>query len=510
MKRRSFLAATGITLAAPAVIIHRASAQSLGRGASFPFSVASGDPTSDAVVLWTKLGRSADDLTPLSQQSIEVEWIVATDRQLAKVVRRGIAIAAPEYGHSVHVDVTGLKSSHDYWYAFRLGGQMSPIGQTRTLPAAGENLSRFCFNVVSCQNWENGYFDAYNGMENDGAAFVLHLGDYIYEVSRGGGIRQHENNAFPRTLDDYRRRHALYKTDPALRRAHERMPFILTLDNHDALYDNTNDPVELRRRAAAYQAWYEFQPVRYAPILGSSLMQIHRGYDIGNLVRMTIPDTRQFRDSETPCASVSDKKFAFGVYEKVCEQSEVANRSMLGQPQEVWLDDRLKNSSARWNVLANTVKMTPFDMDHNGELYRYLQSWDGYPAERGRILDRLAASSVANPVSLSGDIHSYLISDVVRHVGDDPKTALMTEFVGTSISSLWPEPLAKPMYDALPHNPHVNFYDSSKRGYMRCTFTKDRLTTDLRTIDTIERAGGKVTTERSFVVDNGEVGAKNA
>ncbi|MFM0740880.1 alkaline phosphatase D family protein [Paraburkholderia xenovorans] len=510
MNRRDFVAGAALMLGAPSVIVRRANAQTLGKDTSFPFSVASGDPTSDAVVLWTRLARSAADLTPISRKPVEVEWIVASDERLSKVVRRGIAIASPEYGHSVHVDVAGLESNREYWYAFRIGGEMSPIGRARTLPAATDRVTRYCFNVVSCQNWEFGYFDAYDGMRDDGAAFVMHVGDYIYEVTRGGGVRKHETAAFPRTLDDYRRRHALYKTDPALRRAHESMTFIVTLDNHDALYDNTTDPVELNRRAAAYQAWYEFQPVRYAPLRSSATMQIQRQYEIGNLISMTIPDTRQFRDKETPCADDSDKNFAFGVYEKVCPASKVANRSMLGQPQEVWLDERLKTSTARWNVLANTVKMSPFDMDHNGELYRYLQSWDGYPAERGRILDRIAASKVSNPISLSGDIHSYLISSVVRNVGDDPATALMTEFVGTSISAPWPEPLAEPMYAALPHNPHINFYDASKRGYMRCTFNENRMTTDLRTIDTVFNPGGTVATERSYVVENGQVGAKNA
>ncbi|MGO4835486.1 alkaline phosphatase D family protein, partial [Rhizobiaceae sp. 2RAB30] len=142
--------------------------------------------------------------------------------------------------------------------------------------------------------------------------------------------------------------------------------------------------------------------------------------------------------------------------------------------------------------------------------YRYLQSWDGYPAARGRILDRIVGAGVTNPVCIAGDIHSSMVSNVVRRAGDDPQKPVMTEFVGTSIGSLWPEPLAKPMHDALPDNPHVRHFDSQKRGYIRCTVTGDLWTTDLRTIDYTDRAGGTVTTDRSFVVENGQAGAKEA
>ncbi|VVE28860.1 alkaline phosphatase D family protein [Pandoraea commovens] len=508
MKRRTFLAGSGLLVGAPAVIIRQSSARSVSHGTRFPFSVASGDPTADAVVLWTRLARDTVDTGPVASTPVNVEWMVATDRRMTKVVRRGVAVAQPMYGHSVHVDVAGLAPDREYWYAFRCGNELSPVGRTRTLPSERADISRFRFNVVSCQNWEQGYFDAYDGMAADDPSFVMHVGDYIYDVSRGGGVRDHERRALPMTLDDYRRRHALYKTDAALRRAHETFPFILTLDNHDGLEDNTTDVAQLNRRAAAYQAWYEFQPVRYAPLPASPAMQIQRGYDIGNLMRLTIPDTRQFRDSETPCASVSDSKFAFGVYEQACKANDAPERSMLGAGQELWLKDRLQNTPAQWNVIASTVKMTPFDMRHNDALYRYLQSWDGYPAERNRILDQITAARVPNPVSLSGDIHSYMISSVVRNVGDDPRTAPMTELVGTSISAQWPEPLDKPMAQGLPLNPHVNYYESQRRGYMRCTVTRDSLLTDLRTIDFTDKPGGTVRTSKRFVVENGKTGAQ--
>lgn len=507
MKRRNFLVGTGATLAAPA--LSRTSSAGLA-GVGFPFSVASGDPTADGIILWTRLARSSDDLSLVADTPIAVEWLLASDEHLSRIVRRGIAIATPEWGHSVHVDVAGLEPDRTYWYAFRLGNQISPIGRTRTLPAANAALSRFRFNLVCCQHWEQGYFDAYDGMAEDDAAFVLHLGDYIYDANRGAPVRAHETPAEPQTLAEYRRRHALYRGDAALRRAHERMPFLLMPDNHDTLADGSDDPASLRRRAASYQAWYEFLPVRYAPALSSPTMQILRGLDIGRLMRISLPDTRQYRDSVSVCVDGSDKDFAFGVFQNACTASRAQDRSMLGKAQAFWLDERLSQSPARWNVLASTVMMTPLDMRHNNEVYRYLQSWDGYPAERTRILDRIAASHVANPIALGGDIHAAVVSEVVRQAGETPSRGVMSEFVTTSISSLCPEPMARPIRDALPANPHIRHCDTAKRGYMRCTVTDKAWTTDLRTIDIIERPGGKVTTDRSFVVENGRLGVQPA
>lgn len=507
MKRRSFLAGSALAVAAPALV---RGAWGAPASATFPFSVASGDPTADAVILWTRLARAIDDPAPVSGGPVEVEWLVASDERLVKVVRRGTAIARPALGHSVHVDVRGLEPDRLYWYAFRLGGLMSPVGRTRTLPTPQAQLSRFRFNMVCCQNWEAGYFDAYDGMADDDASFVLHLGDYIYDTS-WGGVRAHDTKALPRTLEDYRRRHALYRQDAALRRAHARMPFLLVPDNHDAVDDGSGDPATLARRAAAYQAWYEFLPVRYPPRPpGSPFMAVRRGHDIGGLLRLTIPDTRQHRDKTWICAEESDKDFALGVFRRACAASEAPNRTMLGAAQEAWLTQRLARSPARWNVLASTVMMTPLDMRHDGEIYRYLPSWDGYPAERTRILDAIAAAKVANPVILGGDIHATVISDVVRRAGEPPAKAVTSEFVTTSLSSLCPPEMAGPMKAALPANPHIRYCEPDRRGYMRFTVTDRLWTGDVRVIGFTDRPCGTVTITRSYVIEDGAVGVKTA
>jgi alkaline phosphatase D len=487
-------------LSAPAVLI-RATASAITGFDPFPFSVASGDPTPDGMILWTRLARAADDPTPLGAEPIPVEWIIAADPAMGRIVARGKAAASPANGFSVHVPVRGLTSDRPYWYRFRVGGVESPVGRTRTLPAADSRTRNFRFNVASCQHWENGYFDAYDGMTDDDAAFVLHLGDYIYETQRGG-VRDHVPVAPPKTLADYRTRHALYRTDPALRRAQERMPFIPVPDNHDASEWNDPDLAERARRTAAYQAWAEFMPSRCALHRRGSGLVLAQSIDIGRLLRMNVLDTRQFRASHAVCGDESDPAYALGIYRKPCGEVTKSERSMLGAAQLRWLEQRLRNSPAHWNVLASTVLMTPFAFRHNDAVYRYLAGWDGYPAERSQILNWIRGSGVSNPVSVSGDIHASLISTI-----GDAKGPLVTEFVGTSISSLWPEPLAAPMREALPANPHIQHFDPLQRGYLRCTVTEKVWQTDLRTIDSALHPGGRTNTDRSFSVESGRPGA---
>lgn len=509
--RRAFAGGTlaGMSALAAPAILSRAAAHVLRGRDPFPFSVASGDPSAHGMILWTRLARATDDPTPVSRLPVEVEWLVASDPALGKVVARGAAQARPDNGFSVHVDVRGLESDRFYWYVFRLGGVDSPIGRTRTLPHPAATVGRFRFNVASCQNWENGFFDAYDGMAGDDAAFVLHLGDYIYDTNRGG-VRRHIPDTTPTTLADYRARHALYRNDAALRRAHETLPFVVVPDNHDALEWDSRAPRDLARRAAAYQAWAEFMPSRCALHRTGVGLAIARTVTIGSLLRLVLLDTRQFRASHDICQEISDPAFAYGIYRRPCDQIEAGARSMLGIAQEAWLEQQWRGSPAAWNALATTVMLTRFDLDHDGALYRYLAAWDGFPANRDRILSMIERRALANPISLSGDIHSSLVSTVARRErGGEPKPCL-TEFVGTSISSIWPEALAAPMREALPRNRHVTHFDPTRRGYMRCTVTASTWTTDLRIIDTTAAPGGRSSTDRSFVVESGRVGANPA
>lgn len=271
--RRGFLTGVGATLLSAAV-----SAQTAARFASperlggYPFTlgVASGDPTSDGFVLWTRL--APQPLQPdggMPRRPVVVRWQIALDENMRKVVRRGAAIALPELAHSVHVEVHGLPPSRWYWYQFEVAGEVSNIARTRTAPVF-RSERQLAFAFASCQNYVNGFYPAYWRMSEEDLDFVVHLGDYIYEGPGGGGVREHLPAAEIMSLDDYRIRHALYKTDPALQATHEAFPWIVTWDDHEVENNyaglNPQDPADAAifadRRARAYQAYYENMPLR--------------------------------------------------------------------------------------------------------------------------------------------------------------------------------------------------------------------------------------------------------
>lgn len=504
--RRAVVTASAALLSMPLIGRFRPIRAATG-AAPFGLGIASGDPTTDSIILWTRL-TSLPPAGEGGEGPVEVEWTLAEDPALTRQVRRGTAFAWPDRAHAVHVDVGGLSPDRWYWYRFRAGGEESPLGRTRTLPAPGEMPAEARFAVVSCQHWENGYFNAYRGLGDDErTALVLHLGDYVYEVGRGG-VRQHDRPGRPRSLAEWRARYALYKTDPDLQAAHAAFPFLCVPDNHDAAEDDDESPAGLTARAAAYQAWYEHMPVRAPYQPGSPTLPLARALDFGRLAHLTILDTRQFRDPQEVCrAGGADPDFAFGIYQRPCPAQEEEGRSMLGRPQEAWLRGRL--GGGVWNTIASTIPFGPFDIWRGPDRYRYAYSWDGYPAERERVLRALADSGATNPIILSGDVHSNWVKSV-RAPGRPDAPVVATEFVGTSISSVWPEPLDRPFRESMGRNPDVSFYDSSRRGYLLCTLTPDLWTTDLMTADTTADPKGTVRRDRSFVVEAGRPEARPA
>ena len=228
---------------------------------SYPFKlgIASGDVTESTSVLWTRLAPdplSADG--GMLPTSVPVQWELALDPAMSQVVRRGEAVATPEFAHSVHVELEGLDPGREYWYRFTASTHKSPVGRTKTLPHRESRPESLRFITASCQNYTHGYFVAYEHMIRDKPDFIIHLGDYFYDTSFGETFRKHETEKAPVSLADFRRRHALYKTDKHLQQAHAEIPFFTTIDNHDAVEDA--DPDKFAQRAAAYQAWYEHMP----------------------------------------------------------------------------------------------------------------------------------------------------------------------------------------------------------------------------------------------------------
>lgn len=343
VRRRRFLIGAGaLTGLAVASQWHKVIAQPRFSGYPFSLGVASGEPFSDSVVLWTRLAPDPLNGGGMPNHPVPVKWQIAADESMKQIVRSGTEMAVPEFGHSVHAEVSGLRPDHWYWYQFRVGNEVSPVGRTRTAPAMGDRVNRFRFAFASCQNWEQGYYTAYKYMAEEDLDLVIHLGDYIYEgPPRETALRPHSGNGEPYTVEEYRNRHAQYKTDPNLQAAHAAFPWLVTWDDHEV--DNNyadeipQDPEQqsredfLARRAAAYQVYYEHMPLRRFSIPRGPDMQLYRRLTFGNLAEFNVLDTRQYR-TDQPCGDGTKPR---------CEQVFDPNATLTGAEQERWLFDGL-------------------------------------------------------------------------------------------------------------------------------------------------------------------------
>jgi alkaline phosphatase D len=514
VSRRRFIAgAGGALLALPLVGAGRAgggrpprSAPNLP-GGLFSLGVASGDPIPGGVVLWTRLAPEPLAGGGMSGVGdVPVRWEVASDENFRRVVRAGSAMASPAWAHSVHVDVRHLRHDAWYFYRFRVGDQVSPVGRTRTAPSPGRgDHLRFLF--ASCQNWQDGFWPTWAFAPQEDPDLVVHLGDYIYEGGvNPAAVRQH-NSVEITTLDAYRNRYGLYKGDPALQGIHAACPWVVTWDDHEVENNYAGllpqVPAEAAafaaRRAAAYQAWWEHQPVRLPPPSGADL-RVYRTVDWGRLARFHVLDTRQYR-SDQPCGTTD-----FG---PTCDARTAPERTLLGAEQETWLGRRLRKSKATWDVLANQVVATAMPLA--GALYN-LDQWDGYAAARARLLDLLTAAGTDNPVVITGDIHAAGVADLVGENPDATPSAEVrgTELVGTSISSGFDPSLAAIAEQLISALPHVRWADTRHRGYVRCDVDRQRLLARYQQVETVLQPEAPVTTGRSWVVEAGVLGPQEA
>jgi alkaline phosphatase D len=472
----------------------------------FRLGVASGSPTSSAVVLWTRL--APDPLAEgggMPPRAVPVRWVMALSPDLSRPVASGTATARPDRAHSVHVDVRHLAPDTRYWYRFFVGDAASPIGATKTLPAPLSSTREVRFATLCCQNYAHGYFTGYDAIVEDEPDFVLHLGDYIYETDFGTPVRPHETTAPLDTLDAFRRRHALYKMDPSLARAHAMLPFFATLDNHDAAIDAS--PATRSIRALAYRAWLEHMPVRHF-LEPDGHANIAQSIVVGDLVHIAVPDTRQFRDTQAICTASATPQWGFGNYRIACDNMDDPHRTMLGVAQEQRLQADFRRLRRRWNVLASTVPVAPFVMADGPYRRAYVASWDGYPAARQRLLSGLRAAGIGNVVVLSGDVHSSWIMDL-RERADDPASLIGTEIVATSLSSDCPRALSDPMTANVSHNPHVRFFDVDRRGYVLNTVDRDHWRAALKFVDDVKVKGGTTRTGKQVVIAAGRPGIQD-
>ncbi|MVA74602.1 twin-arginine translocation signal domain-containing protein [Auraticoccus sp. F435] len=517
--RRRFLTATGaaaaLALTGELAGVRPAEALapgSLGSAELFTLGVASGDPLPDAVVIWTRLAPEPTSPTGgMPARPVPVQWEVAEDERFRRVVRRGSARAVPESAHTVHVDVQGLRPRRHYWYRFRVGSQLSPVGRTRTAPAPGEAVAELSLAVASCQAIWEGWFTAYADMARRDHDAVLFLGDYIYEFGIDRGVRPDsaavENTRQTVTLDEYRHRYAQYKLDPDLQAAHAAAPWIVTLDDHEVV-DNWADEAHpsapaaqfLVRRANGFRAYWEHMPLRLAQAPQGPDMQLYRRLRFGSLAEVNVLDTRQYR---------SDQAMGDGS-KPPNPESQDPRRTLTGDRQEQWLLDGMAGSGTTWNVIGQQNALARLDTVAGPDVAVPMDTWDGYEGSRRRVLGGIAERGVDNVVSLGGDLHRSVASDLRLDFSDPSSPVMASEFVGTSIASgLDGQDLDPGGAVLLAENPHIR-YCNFQRGYTSCTITPRTWKADYRVVDRVTVPDGEVSTRTTLVVEAGRPGIQES
>ncbi|MGW5133924.1 alkaline phosphatase D family protein [Streptomyces sp. NPDC004135] len=524
--RRRFLTTTGAAAALafatnlPAPGVAAAAELDAARITDDPFTlgVASGDPLPDSVVLWTRLAPvpfQADGGLPAER--VTVHWELAHDERFRRVARRGTATAHPEFHHTVHVEAAHLEAGRVYYYRFRAGRWTSPTGRTRTAPGPGSRVASLTLAAVSCQAYHDGYYTPYAHLAAEDVDLVFHLGDYLYEyaVDAVGGQRKYTDRTLPDvfrretlTLEDYRLRYALYKSDPDLAAAHAAHPFVVTWDDHETennyagdIPENDVPPEEfLLRRASAYRAYWENQPLRRPQRPAGPDMRLYRRLTWGRLAQFDVLDTRQYRSDQ----AYGDKAHVPG------PESDDPARTMTGATQERWLLDGWRSSRALWNVVPQQVLFARRHMDATTPSRVSMDAWDGYSASRRRVLDGAKAAGVENLMVLSGDVHSAYAFDIKDDFDDPASATLGTEIVATSISSGRDGADKPATWDTyMSANPHLKFFNG-RRGYVTVELGRQAARADFRTVPYVTRQGAPVTTAASFVTEVGRQGLRPA
>jgi alkaline phosphatase D len=513
MDRRTFV------ISSPAFVASIAIGGRFGRAtSSYPFAlgVASGQPSPDGFVIWTRLAPeplAGDGLGGMSGAA-PVLWEIASDQSMRHVVQTGVAEANGRFAHSVHVEVAGLEPERPYWYRFAALGEQSPIGMARTLPAADAKPSSMRVTFASCSNWEAGYFSAYRHMAAENPDLVIFLGDYIYENSATGeraakAVRRHDG---PTAVDlaGYRNRFALYHTDADLQALHAAASCLMTWDDHEVENDYAGEWSQevatkpddfLRRRAEAYQAYYEHMPMRAKSAPPGS--RVYDRFRFGDLASFSVLDGRQYRTKQ-PCELPQSR--GGHVAPENCADRLDPQRTYLGFAQEQWLFDGFKQSDAAWNIIAQEQLIAQLrEPDRAGMWGYWTEAWDGFPAARQRMLDAIAATRLANPVFIGGDIHSYWTTDLKTDFTNPMSATIATEFIGTSITS--DPPPQDLLSQALPENPHIRYFESDYRGYVTLDLSRERMETRFRVISDRRDPNATVSTLKRFVVENGKAGA---
>lgn len=506
--RREFFKRSGsaaaLALALPSLPFSSSAAAS--NATVFQHGVASGDPLSDRVILWTRV------TPPAPKASVVVDYVVATDPKLQHVVASGRTKTNIERDYTVKIDADRIQPGTTYYYRFSAEGAVSPIGRTKTLPSG--TATRLRMAVVSCSNFAYGYFNVYRRIaERADLDLVMHLGDYLYEYGSGqyGNVRACEPAHEIVSLADYRERHAQHKRDADSQAMHRQHPLVAIWDDHETANNSWRDGAENHqpategpwpaRVAAALQAYYEWMPVRIVDT--ANRRKNNRSYSYGNLAELIMLEERLNARSQQLGTNIGNASGYFvqsGAYAD-------PKRQLLGAEEETWLFSKLRNSTAKWKLLGQGVmfaqlKAVPGANAAGGGVFLNSDQWDGYQPARDRVFAVLKGDEthppVDNVVVLTGDIHSSWAADLTQDPnnpdpatgGYDPFTgegSHAVEFVGTSVTSPGVnDPSGQVAAGLRVGNPHFKYIDLNRRGYMLVDVTAQRAVCEWWYVDTVE------------------------
>ncbi len=491
----------------------------LSSGIKFLHGIASGDPLADRIILWTRATPpegSTGDVTVLCE--------ISEDPDFASLILSAKLTTNADRDYTVKFDAVGLSPDRRYWYRFKAQDAVSSTGRARTLPAPGDFADRLRFAVCSCSSFPHGYFSVYRMIANrNDLDFVLHLGDYIYEYGQGeyGGHEARESLLDPVhetvSLDDYRRRYALYRLDVDLQAAHAQHPFVTVWDDHETCDNSYKDGAKnhnedegdwLDRKTGAIQAYFEWLPIRPPTPEKDS---IYRSFQYGDLADFMMLDTRlEGREKQLDIPS---------------DPARAEQRNLLGQTQKDWFKHELEVSQGVWKFVGQQVMFAQLQLlelqamlplvpagDFGPLIAVNMDQWDGYPSEREEILDFIEEKEINNMVILTGDIHSSWANEVYRHspllTGGVFEEPLAAEFVTTSITSPgFPDGAAELVSSVLPAvNPHIKYTDLKNKGFILIDVTRERTQAEFyyaKDISLAENSGIEMDKIKTLAVQNG-------
>ncbi len=528
--RRRFLAAASLTLGALAL---RGFPVQAAADVHFTHGVASGDPLADRVILWTRVLPGDGRAMPL-----EVQWEVAVDEQFAQIVASGTTSTSAAQDYTVKVDAGGLQPGSSYFYRFSAQGAHSAVGRTKTLAALGAQQVRLA--VVSCSNYPQGFFHVYAEIARAELDAVLHLGDYIYEYADGGYANpvmlEQGRHVDPVheivSLEDYRTRYGLYRSDPDLQAVHQAHPFICVWDDHEITNNTWKEGAEnhnpgegefASRRLAAIQAFHEWLPIREQASLEEGI--IYRSFDFGDLASLIMLDTRLVGRDE----QLSHDMNIDTLRSRLASQA----RSIMGGVQEQWLEQELARSASAgipWQLVGQQLLMGKLNVPQfadedfdpaqrdavlNGRygmlrtrgqqgLPYNLDAWDGYPANRRRALDAFAARA-SNVVVLAGDTHSSWAFNLANDAGEPVAVEIGTPSVTSpGFENFLPLPEAQVVEATMQASPELVYMKPLGRGWVALDVTRERMSASWHFVSSVTQADYEVLAGARLAVMAGE------